>query len=220
MIFIMRVVIIIVYFYGHPILFELHFRLSATNLWFCKCTIPWNSRVEYPSRECKHDIKESKGNMFNPIFKENVQGWKHPGSCAFAEPEVSCNWLSLRHLVHCVYIPIWDILQGCFRLCDFSGPCDIYNCIRVNLIGIYWFQCWIRLQNEVVMISTTHYLTNWIVNAGQCCERSGATDWHGSHPSCCHFGWSLPSRFTAQWLMCILLSHFAFSINLWEHHAA
>ena len=30
--------------------------------------------VEYPSRECKHDLEESKGNMFNPIFKENVQG--------------------------------------------------------------------------------------------------------------------------------------------------
>ena len=43
--------------------------------------------VEYPSRECKHDIKESKRNMFNPIFKENVQGRK-PGSCAFAEPEL------------------------------------------------------------------------------------------------------------------------------------
>ena len=28
--------------------------------------------VEYPSRECKHAIKESKGNMFNPIFKENI----------------------------------------------------------------------------------------------------------------------------------------------------
>ena len=26
--------------------------------------------------------------MFNPIFKENVQGQKHPGSCAFAEPEL------------------------------------------------------------------------------------------------------------------------------------
>ena len=44
--------------------------------------------VEYPSRECKHDIKESKGNILNPIFKENVQGQKHPGSCAFAEPEL------------------------------------------------------------------------------------------------------------------------------------
>ena len=42
--------------------------------------------IEYPSRKCKHDIKESKGNMFNPLFKENVQGQKHPGSCAFAEP--------------------------------------------------------------------------------------------------------------------------------------
>ena len=36
--------------------------------------LPWNSPVEYPSRECKHDIKKSKGNMLNPIFKENVQG--------------------------------------------------------------------------------------------------------------------------------------------------
>ena len=24
--------------------------------------------------------------MLNPIFKENVQGRKHPSSCAFAEP--------------------------------------------------------------------------------------------------------------------------------------
>ena len=44
--------------------------------------------LELPCRECKHDIKESKGNMVNPIFKENVQGQKHPGSCAFAEPEL------------------------------------------------------------------------------------------------------------------------------------
>ena len=29
------------------------------------------------SRECKNDKKESKGNMFNPISKENVQGRKH-----------------------------------------------------------------------------------------------------------------------------------------------
>ena len=40
------------------------------------------------NRECKHDIKDSEGNMFNPISKENVQGWKHPGSCTFAEPEL------------------------------------------------------------------------------------------------------------------------------------
>ena len=29
--------------------------------------------IEYPSRECKHDIKESEGSMFSPIFKENVR---------------------------------------------------------------------------------------------------------------------------------------------------
>ena len=46
----------------------------------------WNFSVEYPSRECKHDIKESKGNTFNPIFKENFQRRKHTGSCGIAEP--------------------------------------------------------------------------------------------------------------------------------------
>ena len=29
--------------------------------------LPWN-------RESKHDTKESEGNLFNPIFKGNVQG--------------------------------------------------------------------------------------------------------------------------------------------------
>ena len=58
---------------------------NATRTISCKA---WNSPVEYPSRECKHDIKGSKGNMLNPIFNENVQGQKHPGSCAFAEPDL------------------------------------------------------------------------------------------------------------------------------------
>ena len=51
------------------------------------CTA-WHSPVEYPIKECKHDIKESESNMFNTIFKENVQGRKHSGSCAFAKPEL------------------------------------------------------------------------------------------------------------------------------------
>ena len=48
----------------------------------------WNFLVEYTSRESRHDIKESEGNMFNPIFKGNAQGQKHQGRCAFAEPEL------------------------------------------------------------------------------------------------------------------------------------
>ena len=52
--------------------------------------------AEYPSIESKHDIKESEGNMFNPIFKGNVQGRKHPGRCAFVEPEL----LSYRKSKH------------------------------------------------------------------------------------------------------------------------
>ena len=63
----------------------IHGTKRQTRTTSCKA---WNSPVEYPSRECKHDIKESKGNMFNPIFKENVQGQKHQRSCAFAEPEL------------------------------------------------------------------------------------------------------------------------------------
>ena len=61
----------------------------------------WNSPLEHPSRDCKHDInmiKQSEGSMFSPILKENVQGRKHPGSCAFPEPEL----LSYRKLKNVV----------------------------------------------------------------------------------------------------------------------
>ena len=44
--------------------------------------------VEYPSREFKHDIKESEGNMPNPIFKDHVQRQKHPGRYGSAVPEL------------------------------------------------------------------------------------------------------------------------------------
>ena len=47
-----------------------------------------NSPVEYSSTEYKHDIKESEGNMFNPIFEDNVRGQKHSGRCVSAEPEL------------------------------------------------------------------------------------------------------------------------------------
>ena len=29
----------------------------------------WNFPGDYPNRECKHDIKASESNMFNPIFE-------------------------------------------------------------------------------------------------------------------------------------------------------
>ena len=34
----------------------------------------WNTPVGYPSREYKHDIKESEGNMSNPILKRMCRG--------------------------------------------------------------------------------------------------------------------------------------------------
>ena len=45
--------------------------------------------VEYPSGESKHGTKVSEGKIFNPIFKGNVQGRKHPGRRVFAESELS-----------------------------------------------------------------------------------------------------------------------------------
>ena len=60
----------------HNNIIEIQNRLSYSNVVY--------PAIEYPSRECIHDIKESKGK----IFKENVQGRKHPGSCVFAEPEL------------------------------------------------------------------------------------------------------------------------------------
>ena len=47
-----------------------------------------DSPVVYDSRESKHDIKESEGNIFNPIFKWKILGQKHPLRCAFSEPEL------------------------------------------------------------------------------------------------------------------------------------
>ena len=49
--------------------------------------------VDYPSRESKRDIKESEGNQDLVTYsiqysKGMVQGRKHPGRCAFAEPEL------------------------------------------------------------------------------------------------------------------------------------
>ena len=45
--------------------------------------------MEHPSKESKHDIKESEvGNTLNPIFKENVQGQKHTGKYVGAEPDL------------------------------------------------------------------------------------------------------------------------------------
>ena len=61
--------------------------MAPNAAWTINCKA-WNFPVEYPSKECKHDIKESEGNMIIPIFKDNVQGRKHLGSCEFAEPEL------------------------------------------------------------------------------------------------------------------------------------
>ena len=39
-------------------------------------------------RESKHNMNESEGDMFNPIFKNKCQGQKHPERCIAAEPKL------------------------------------------------------------------------------------------------------------------------------------
>ena len=58
---------------------------NTTRTISCKA---WNPNVEYPSRESKHDTKESEVNMFNPKYKENIQRQKHPGRWVVTEPEL------------------------------------------------------------------------------------------------------------------------------------
>ena len=47
--------------------------------------------LEYPSRECKHEIKDSEVYIFYPMFKKNVQGGNIQGVAHIAETELlSC----------------------------------------------------------------------------------------------------------------------------------
>ena len=50
---------------------------APNTTWTISCNA-YISPVEY-SRWDKSDIKESNGNIFNPIFYKKVQGQKHPG---------------------------------------------------------------------------------------------------------------------------------------------
>ena len=90
---------------------------------------------------------------------------------------------------------------------------DTRSDIRPSCVCLTVGRWGVRLQNEVVLIFTTHYLSP----SRQC---GVGTDWNGSHPSCCHFRWSLTSRLTVQYCLCFLLNHFAFFIILWKDHAA
>ena len=74
----------------------------------------WNSPAEYPRTESKHDIREVKGDMFNPIFEENVHRQKHPGRCIVTESELP----SLRE-PKCVVKN--DMSKTKFYFLDFPG---------------------------------------------------------------------------------------------------
>ena len=54
------------------------------------------------------------------------------------------------------------------------NPLQVSTLTNGNNYGIiytklHWYRCWFRFQSDVVMISITRYLTNWMVNGG--CRR-------------------------------------------------
>ena len=57
--------------------------------------------------------KESQGNMFNSIFRENVQGRKHPGTCAFAEPELLSYINDTQHQYSAHPKLVLETVMGC-----------------------------------------------------------------------------------------------------------
>ena len=110
--------------------------------------------IIFTSRECKHDIKESEGNMFNPIFKENVHGRKHPGTCAFAEPEL----LSYRKPTPIVP----DVKDG-----HKNHNYHRFRRLFIDLLLMGWRGC----TSAMVVIKTpyshvvvqNHYVINWYI---------------------------------------------------------
>ena len=75
------------------------FLWSTISVLLSKCRVNWMKKLfplqtsihvlRYPCAmhfNLRNLIKVSKGNTFNPIFKEKVQGQKHPRRCIVAEP--------------------------------------------------------------------------------------------------------------------------------------
>ena len=88
----------------------------------------------------------------------------------------------------CLCAIYWShVLSGEWR-CSWSSAgrrCSNFIWAINNLIG-YQGASYIRYLT-VVLISTTHYITSWMVNTGQSRKYNAGTD-----PSGYHFGWSLP----------------------------
>ena len=130
-----------------------------------------------PNEESKYDIKESGGNMFNPIFKENAQGQKHPGRYIFAEPKlpssrkpkyvdqneyhgIGSDYFGLFSLYFSVLapyvLPHWSFGKVILKT-HFSNR-HIDQCLRnlpqVNVIGPHWWDVNINSGNGLGPLDT------------------------------------------------------------------
>ena len=68
----------------------------------------WNSLAEYPNWDYKLDIKESDGNMFNPIFLKKAQRQRHPRSWAITGIHYPVVWERFCELEERQYSKTFD----------------------------------------------------------------------------------------------------------------
>ena len=79
----------------------------------------------------------------------------------------------------------------------------ILSCTWANLISVYLFWCWVRSRNEVVWISTTDYLINWMVNACQSRHYSVGTEVGATIGEVCPANWWFNTACVSCKLLCI-----------------
>ena len=85
------------------------------------------------------------------------------------------------------------------------------NCIVMKLIDIFWFQNWVWLQNEVVLICTTP-LPNQLSVECRSVLRVQHRDWQEwKSPKFLPLWVKSLSRWTVQFCVCFLPNHIAFS---------
>ena len=100
-----------------------------------------------------------------------------------------------------------QVLNGTIMAIFMESP--KLNCIEVNLIGIFVIPVSIYIAQSS-SVDFYNPLCNQI--NGQC---QSLPTVQRRPPSCRHFGWSLPSRLTVQYWVCVLLNHLVFSIIIW-----
>ena len=97
--------------------------------------------LEYPSRECKHDIKESKRNMFNPIFKEYILFFKF---------RIAVNSQMITRQINTYLAVIYHPTNGKWIL-----ACSDYRHFLLQVMPLYWLHMF-KVKSPIVHLRQYH----------------------------------------------------------------